>query len=159
MTKEHDEVVGTANKLRQAKLYNDLSEEYTPEGANLLASRNLTRNGVPMSPEGVGHWAIINRAAELGQMDLAEERAIASAKTNALTDAILGRPTGDPLPTLAAHAEPAQLAQVDDDQDIEEEEEEDLSEGEGPDYGFDNEEDNDEAKADHVRKIQENSDD
>jgi len=92
MTKEADEVAGTANKLRRAKLYCDLSEEYTLEGVNLLTSRDLSRNGVPMSPEGVGHWAIINRAAKLGQMDLAKERAIANSKTNALTDAILGRP-------------------------------------------------------------------
>ena len=108
MSNENNEkdLAGTANALRQQSVYRELSEIYTPEGANLLASVNLKRNGVDVPPEGVGHWNTVNEAAHAGKMDLEAEAAIAAAKVNALTDAMLGRSDVTP-PTAALDNQPA----------------------------------------------------
>jgi hypothetical protein len=145
------DLAGTANALRQQSVYRELSELYTPEGANLLASVNLKRNGVDVPPEGVGHWNTVNEAAHAGKMDLEAEAAIAAAKVNALTDAMLGRSDVTP-PTAALDNQPA--AELEEEEEEEEDDEEEGGEEPGNErYGYDNADDNDEAALDDIHKL------
>lgn len=152
MTDKNDQPSGTANVLHQMKAYRALSEEYGAEGANLLGSKSLERNGVTVPPEGVGHWARINAAAEQGRMDLESEGAVAACKVNALVGALL----------VSNVPGSSRAEQIPDELDKAVEEEEDFAdedEDERPDFGYEDEEDNDEAALDHIHKISENAGD
>ncbi|MBH1384316.1 hypothetical protein I5T81_05995 [Stenotrophomonas maltophilia] len=156
MTDTNDQPSGTANVLHQMKAYRALSEEYGAEGANLLGSKSLERNGVKVPPEGVGHWAQINSAAEQGRMDLESEGAVAACKVNALVGAVFAS-------TVPGSSRAEQISD-ELDEAVEEEEEEDFEdededEDERPDFGYEDEEDNDEAALDHIHKINENAGD
>ena len=156
MTDKNDQPSGTANVLHQMKAYRELSEEYGAEGANLLGSKSLERNGVTVPPEGVGHWAQINAAAEQGRMDLESEGAVAASKVNALVGALLE--SNVPGSSRAGEI-PDELDEGEDEEEVDEDEDEDELEDEGPDFGFDEDDDNDEAALDHIHRINENAGD
>jgi hypothetical protein len=161
MSDNNDEidVTGTANSVHQHKLYRDLAKLYTPEGANYLTSANLIRNGVNVPPEGVAYWHMVQEAAYANKLDLATEATIAGSKVNALTDAMLGRGNDNP-PMPQANTQPewheAEQAELDDEEDDTEDDERSTL---ADIFGYDNLEDNEEAAADHVRKMQERYDD
>lgn len=147
-----DDVVGTANNNKQHRRYRDLSERYTPEGASHIAAANLRRNGKPATARMLQAWDQVTRWNHEGAMDLDTEDAIAATMVNAHTDAVMGR--NQDTPALAA--QPAPVTAVDEEAEWDEDEEEDEKdeEDEGPvDFGYDNEEDNAEARADYIRKL------
>lgn len=64
---------GTANLLKQNRAYRELSEDYSPDMAACLTTRNLLRNGVDVSDKEVAGWAKINQASCKGQLDIRGE--------------------------------------------------------------------------------------
>lgn len=145
MTEKNDQPSGTANVLHQMKAYRELSEEYGAEGANLLGSKSLERNGVTVPPEG---------------MDLESEGAVAASKVNALVGALLesnvsGSSRAGEIPEELDEGE-----DLDDEEEVEDEDElEDEDEDEVPDFGFEEDDDNDEAALDLIHKTSENAGD
>ncbi len=95
---------GTANILHQNAIYEDLCEEYSPEVANALTSKNLQRQGVNVPPEGCRHWHTINKAAADQKLDLEQERAIAENQAKEVADGML---------QIAASRQPVQEEEID----------------------------------------------
>lgn len=141
---------GTANILHQNAIYEDLCEEYSPEVANALTSKNLQRQGVNVPPEGCGHWHTINKAAADQKLDLEQERAIAENQAKEVADGML---------QVAASSQPVQEEEIDSDFDDGDAVDEDAENDELPSlsdmYGYENDEDNEEAALDDVLKAQE----
>ena len=143
---------GTANILHQNAIYEDLCEEYSPEVANALTSKNLQRQGVDVPPEGCGHWHTINKAAANQKLDLAQELAIAENQAKEVADGML---------QVAASSQPVHEQEFDSDFDDEDGDtvDEDAEDDELPSladmYGYENDEDNEEAALDDVLKAQE----
>ncbi|MEA9753710.1 hypothetical protein VDG64_00735 [Xanthomonas campestris pv. raphani] len=185
MSEKNEPPSGTANVLHQMKAYRDLSNEYGADGANILGSRSLERNGVSVPPEALGHWATINTAAEQNRMDLTLEKDVAASKVNALVGAILERQDfSAPNASTVGETEKAQVGpavevrvynerqgvkvhseKLEDNEDGLEDDEDDLEDDEdepedddqaGPDFGYENQDDNDEAALDDILKISEN---
>lgn len=143
---------GTANILHQNAIYEDLCEEYSPEVANALTSKNLQRQGVDVPPEGCGHWHTINKAAANQKLDLAQELAIAENQAKEVADGML---------QVAASSQPVHEQEFDSDFDDEDGDtvDEDAEDDELPSladmYGYENDEDNEEAALDDVLKAHE----
>lgn len=143
---------GTANILHQNAIYEDLCEEYSPEVANALTSKNLQRQGVNVPPEGCGHWHTINKAAADQKLDLEQERAIAENQAKEVADGML---------QVAASSQPVQEEEIDSDFDdgdgdaVDEDAENDELPSLADMYGYENDEDNEEAALDDVLKAQE----
>lgn len=143
---------GTANILHQNAIYENLCEEYSPEVANALTSKNLQRQGVDVPPEGCGHWHTINKAAANQKLDLAQELAIAENQAKEVADGML---------QVAASSQPVHEQEFDSDFDDEDGDtvDEDTEDDELPSladmYGYENDEDNEEAALDDVLKAQE----
>ena len=145
---------GTANILHQFTAYNQLRDDYSPEVANVLTQKNLARHNVPATPEDVDAWHRINTAAVNSKLDIPAERRIADTLAGAAVAAILETastgPVADVSDTIAA-----------DDEDFSENEiqdEEDELPSLADMYGYDNDEDNEEAALDDVLKAQERAD-
>ena len=64
---------GTANLLAQNRAYRTLADEYSPEVADCLTSKNLLRNGVDVSEKEVAGWAKINQVSCKGYLDIRDE--------------------------------------------------------------------------------------
>jgi hypothetical protein len=152
---------GTANILHQHTEYNKLREDYSPEVANTLVQKNLARKNVDVKPEHVEGWYVINNAAASGQLDVQTERQVAETLAAAAGDAMLA--------TAAGSAEANACMAGDDDAPDEDcdvastsDEASELREDEllslGDMYGYENDEDNDEAALDDVLKAQERAD-
>lgn len=143
---------GTANILHQNAIYEDLCEEYSPEVANALTSKNLQRQGVDVPPEGCGHWHTINKAAANQKLDLAQELAIAENQAKEVADGML---------QVAASSQTVHEQEFDSDFDDEDGDtvDEDAEDDELPSladmYGYESDEDNEEAALDDVLKAQE----
>lgn len=143
---------GTANILHQNAIYEELCEEYSPEVANALTSKNLQRQGVDVPPEGCGHWHTINKAAANQKLDLAQELAIAENQAKEVADGML---------QVAASSQTVHEQEFDSDFDDEDGDtvDEDAEDDELPSladmYGYENDEDNEEAALDDVLKAQE----
>ena len=143
---------GTANILHQNAIYEDVCEEYSPEVANALTSKNLQRKGVNVPPEGCGHWHTINKAAVDQKLDLEQERAIAENQAKEVADGML---------QVAASSQPVQEEEIDSDFDavdgdaVDEDAENDELPSLADMYGYENDEDNEEAALDDVLKAQE----
>ena len=143
---------GTENILHQNAIYEDLCEEYSPEVANALTSKNLQRQGVNVPPEGCGHWHTINKAAADQKLDLEQERAIAENQAKEVADGML---------QVAASSQPVQEEEIDSDFDdvdgdaVDEDAENDELPSLADMYGYENDEDNEEAALDDVLKAQE----
>jgi len=137
-----NDLKGTANLIHQHSAYRALEGEYGEQTATVLASKNLARNGVDVPPEGIAHWDKVNNAAIQGQLNIDEER----AKAEALASQAMGTAIQNASVENAISAE-------------EEEEFVDGDDDEAPTlqdmYGYDNDEDNEEAALDDILKIQE----
>ncbi|WP_442769417.1 hypothetical protein [Zoogloea ramigera] len=151
---------GTANILRQNAIYKDLREEYSPDVANALTSKNLQRQGINVPPEGCEHWHTINKAATDQKLDLEQERAIAESQAKEVADGML-QVAASSHPVYPAAAQPVQAEEIDSDFDDEDGDtaDEDAENDERPSladiYGYENDEDNQEAALDDVLKAQE----
>ncbi|RJG02273.1 hypothetical protein [Noviherbaspirillum sedimenti] len=147
---------GTANLLAQVKAFRELKDDYSPEVAESLTSKNLQRNDVDASVTDVKGWAKINEAALQGRLDIPTEITIAEGKA-----AIAAGTAIDQLAAVSVVVDEQESAQDDagDDQDDADSDEQDDNEVSTVDdlYGYDNPEDNEEAAFDDVLKIQENS--
>lgn len=148
------EPTGTANILHQFTAYKQLRDDYSPEVANVLTQKNLESHDVPATPNDVEAWHRINAAAASAKLDIPAERHKAETQAKAAVDAI--------LQTAASQSSvdtPETTAAVDD--DLEDEEIED-DESELPSlsdiYGYDDDEDNEEAAFDDILKLQERVD-
>lgn len=142
-----NDLKGTANLIHQHSAYKALEGEYGEQTATVLASKNLARNGIDVPPEGVAHWDKVNNAAIQGQLNIDEERAKAEAlASQAMGTAIQNASAENAIPAEAEAEEEEEEEFVDDDdeaptlQDM---------------YGYDNDEDNEEAALDDILKIQE----
>lgn len=145
---------GTANIFHQFTAYNQLHEDYSPEVANALTQKNLARHNVPATPGEVEAWHRINTAAVNSKLDIQAERSTADALANAAVAAI--------LETAAASA-PAQALETTGaaDEDLDEDGVEDDADelpSLGDIYGYEDDEDNEEAALDDVLKAQERAD-
>ena len=109
---------GTANILRQNAIYKDLREEYSPDVANALTSKNLQRQGVNVPPEGCRHWHTINKAAADQKLDLEQERAIAENQAKEVADGML-QVAASSQRVYPASAQPVQVEELDSDFDDE----------------------------------------
>ena len=98
-----------------------------------------------MPPEGCGYWHTINKAAVDRKLDLGQERSIAEKQAKKVADGML---------QIAASIQPIQEEEVDSDFDDEDEESDELSSLFDL-YGYENDEDNEEAALDDVLKVQE----
>ena len=151
---------GTANILHQNAIYEDLCEEYSPDVANALTSKNLQRQGVNVPPEGCGHWHAINKAAADQKLDLEHERAIAEKQAKEVVDGML-QVAASSQPVPSASVQSVQEEEIDSDFDDEDGnlDDEDVGNDELPSladmYGYENDEDNEEAALDDVLKAQE----
>lgn len=151
---------GTANILHQNAIYEDLCEEYSPEVANALTSKNLQRQGVNVPPEGCGHWHTINKAAADQKLDLEQERAIAENQAKEVADGML-QVAASSQPVSSASVKPVPEEEIDSDFDdadgdaVDEDAENDELPSLADMYGYENDEDNEEAALDDVLKAQE----
>lgn len=153
------EPTGTANILHQHTEYNKLREDYTPEVANTLVQKNLARKNVEVTPEHVEGWHVINSAAVSGKLDVKTERQVAETLAAAAGAAILATASGG-AETNGSSTTTSEA--VDEDFDDADEEVSGLDEDELPSladmYGYENDEDNEEAALDDVLKAQERAD-
>lgn len=149
---DHTDVVGAANNEHQLRLYRDLCNRFSPEGAAYIAWADLRQNGVDdVEPRDLTSWDKISRLNYANKMDLATAGSVAATMVNAHTDAVIGR--NQTTPALAAQPAPT-TAEVEDETWEDEDDAEDDEEDEGPvDFGYDNAEDNAEAAADYIRKL------
>ncbi|MBK5437243.1 hypothetical protein JFV30_10420 [Pseudomonas sp. TH32] len=149
---------GTANLLHQHAEYNKLSDEYSPEVAAVLTQKNLSRSNVQVSVEQVDGWHQINEASIKGHLDLESESQIATAQATAVVDAIL-RPIVHALPEPADVVDESEVEDVDDEDQDEDEDEDEQDERPslGDIFGYEDDEDNEEAAFDHILKLQENA--
>lgn len=151
---------GTANILHQNAIYEDLCEEYSPDVANALTSKNLQRQGINVPPEGCGHWHTINKAAANQKLDLKQERAIAESQAKEVADGMLQVAAGSQH-VYPASVQPVQAEELDSDfydedgDAVDEEAENDELPSLADMYGYENDEDNEEAALDDVLKAQE----
>jgi hypothetical protein len=154
------EPTGTANILHQFTAYNQLREDYSSEVANTLTQTNLARHNVPATPAEVEAWHRINTAAVNAKLDIPAERSIAEALANAAVANILGTvstpsTTEEPETTNTADENPYKVQFADDEDEDEHEDElpslEDI-------YGYEDDEDNQEAALDDLLKAQERVD-
>lgn len=149
--------------IEQMEAHRALSEDYSPEVANHLVSRSLQRHGVDMQPDQVDAWATINQAAGTGKLSLQNELARAEAKANHTADMIMGKVSSNQAASPGAchdHEESAEQDEgwgddIDDDDDDQVDERPSLSEI----FGYEDDEDNEEAAYDHILKITERDDD
>ena len=144
---------GTANILRQFTAYDQLREDYSPEVANALTQKSLARHNVHVTTDEVGAWHRLNTAAVNSQMDILAERQTADSLAAAAVAAILE--TASTPPTT--HAPEVVSVEEDSDQDEVEDDEDELP-SLGDIYGYENDEDNEEAALDDVLKAQERTD-
>lgn len=146
------EPAGTANILHQFAAYNELREDHSPEVANALTKKSLERHGINVTAEGVEGWHQINSAAVDSKLDIPAERRTAEMLADAAAAAMLntaGSQSGvDSTETVDT------VADADADADESEDERPSLSEL----YGYEDDEDNEEAAYDDVLKIQERAD-
>lgn len=149
---------GTANILHQHKAYNDLRNDYSPDVANALLQKSLERRSVSVTPEEVGGWHKINQAACDGKLDLVVERKVAETMADAAGAAMLASAAASS--TNASN--PMESRVTNEESDDSDEEVPELLEDELPSladmYGYDNDEDNEEAALDDVLKAQERAD-
>lgn len=170
--------------LEQIEAHRDICEEHYPEVANYLVSRSLQRHGVFVTPDQVDAWATINQAAGTGKLSIQHELARAQAKADHVADlmaskvsgnqavspwaghdseeaAVQGESWGEELGDDQEDEWPSGIAEQDEgwcediDDDDQEEERPSLSEI----FGYDNDEDNEEAAYDHILKLTERDDD
>lgn len=148
------EPAGTANILHQFTAYNQLREEYSPEVANTLTQKNLARHNVPATPGEVEAWHRINTAAVNSKLDIPAERSTADALANDAVAAI--------LETAFASSPTEGLETTDTADENFDEDEVETDEDELPSladiYGYEDDEDNEEAALDDVLKAQERAD-
>jgi len=141
--------------LEQYRAYQGLREEYSAEVANHLTSKNLERHGVAVTPSGVEAWHTINQAATQGRLDLPAEQAAAEGRAEQAAEQImagLGRGV-----SFVSHAEASGSEEfIDDEEDALDIEEEMDSLGDI--FGYENDEDNEEAAYDHILKMSERAD-
>lgn len=155
-----DKPAGTANILHQNAIYEDLCEEYSPDVANALTSKNLQRQGINVPPEGCGHWHTINKAAAEQKLDLEQERAIAESQAKEVADGMLQVAASSQF-VYPASVQPVQVEEIDSDFDdengdaVDEDAENDERSSHADMYGYENDEDNEEAALDDVLKAQE----
>lgn len=145
---------GTANILHQFTAYNQLREDYSPEVANVLTQKNLARHNVPATPEDVDAWHRINTAAVNSKLDIPAERSVADALAGAAVAAVLETIANQPT---ASTPETVDAADEYLDEDNVEDNEDELP-ALADMYGYDNDEDNEEAALDDVLKAQERAD-
>lgn len=135
---------GTANLIHQDAAFRALKNEYGELTATALASKNLEKNGVDVPPEGIANWAKVNCAAIAGKLDIEGERIKA--------ETLAAKAMGTAIENVSGQLTPEPELELEPEPEPEEEEPPSLQDM----YGFDNEEDNDEAALDDVLKIQEN---
>lgn len=152
------EPTGTANILHQHKEYNDLSNDYSPEVANALVQKNLERKNVVVTPVEVGGWHKINQAACDGKLDLKVERQVAETLADAAGAAMLASAAESAANESTLMENEAADEEFDDsDEEVSEAEEDELP-SLADMYGYENDEDNEEAAFDDVLKAQERAD-
>lgn len=146
--------------VEQVEAHRDLSEEYTPEVANHLVSRSLQRHGVMMTPDQVDAWATINDAAGTGKLSIQNELARAEAKASHTADMIVGRVSGSQPPSPWAGHDHEEAAEQDEGwgEDIDDDDPEDERPSLSEIFGYDDDEDNEEAAYDHILKLSERDD-
>lgn len=153
MSDDDTDVTGTANNNHQHRLYGDLCRRFSPEGAAYIAWADLRQKGVDdVEPRDLTAWDKITRLNHANKMDLATAGAVAATMVNAHTDAVMGR--NQTTPALAAHPAPVTAEVEDAEWEEDEDEDEEDEADEGPvDFGYDNEEDNAEARLDYIHRI------
>lgn len=149
---DSNEVAGTANNNLQHRLYRQLCELYTPEGASFIASADLRRKGEDVEPADIAAWDRVTRLNHAGKMDLATASTVAATHVNALTDALMGR--GNTTYPSAFQTLPT-VSEVEEDEGWEDDETEaDEDEYEGPvDFGYDSDDENAEHALDYIYKL------
>jgi len=138
---------GTANIIHQFAAYNQLREEYSPEVANSLTQKNLALHGVSVTHEGVDAWYLINTAAASSKLDIVAEHNTASALASVAAAELLGKVASQ----TSASTEDCCADEDLSDDEIVGEQDEHLSLSEL--YGYENDEDNEEAALDDVLKV------
>lgn len=148
------ETNGTANILHQFTAYNQLREDYSPEVANALTQKNLERHNVLATLDDVEAWHRINIAAASSMLDIPAELHNADILAKAAATAIL-----ETAASQSAADMPETTDDVDDDLDNEEIENDEYERPSLSDiYGYDDDEDNEEAALDDILKLQEQAD-
>lgn len=147
--------------IEQMEAHRALSEDYSPEVANHLVSRSLQRHGVDMQPDQVDAWATINQAAGTGKLSLQNELARAQAKADHTADLIVNKVSGNQAGSPWAGHDHEESAEHDEGwgDDIDDDDQEDERPSLSEIFGYDNDEDNEEAAYDHILKITERDDD
>ena len=141
--------------LEQYRAYQGLREEYSAEVANHLTSKSLERHGVTVGPNGVEAWHKINQAATQGHMDIPAEQAAAEGRAQRAAEQIVGGFGGGS--SFGSQPEAgSDHALIDDEEDTVDIEEEMDSLGDI--FGYENDEDNEEAAYDHILKMSERAD-
>lgn len=150
------EPTGTANILHQFTAYSQLRKDYSSEVANTLTQKNLARHNIPATPDDVDAWYRINTAAASSKLDIPTERSVADALANAAVATILQ------VASAPASVDLQKTISVTDDEDLDEDDEVEGYENELPSladiYGYENDEDNEEAALDDILKAQEQAD-
>jgi len=146
------EPTGTANILHQFTAYNQLREDYSPEVANVITQKNLGRHNIHATPGEIEAWHRINTAAANAKLNIPAERSTAETLGKASTAAILEAAS---IPHAIEELETTFAA----DENLDEDEtEEDERPSLADMYGYENDEDNEEAALDDVLKARERAD-
>ncbi|WP_304526530.1 hypothetical protein [Halomonas sp. I5-271120] len=143
---------GTSNILHQYSAFHELEDEYDRDVACRLTSRSFQRHGVPAEPDDVDVWDRLNTAAAQGMLDISVERRHGESMADVVVHTALYRMSEDD-----DSGEDGVLAEDDygnNDNYDEQEEWDSLSDI----FGYEDDEDNEEAALDTILKNNERVD-